>query len=502
MADFKEYDQYDATGLAELIRTKQISAKAVCLEAVSRIEKLDGQLNAVITKTTDRIESQLKAKKGDEPFFGVPMVLKDVHHAFQGTPMSQGCEALKGIVSTEDAEIVRRYQQAGLIILGKSNTPEFKMGYVTEPRAFGPTRNPWNTDYSSGGSSGGSGAAVAARFVPIASGTDEGGSIRVPSSYCGLFGLKPSRGRNPVGPDFRDDWDGISTSHVLTRSVRDSAAVLDLTHGREPGSSCTAPPPQRPFLEELNQPPQTFRIAYTVRNAYGLEIHPHCRHALEKTVSLLTDLGHRVEVVDPDFNEKEAMLQLLMVMAAHVAAKLESIRLDLKRPVNGKTIEAQNLALGAIGRKLSVIDVIKAKQSWRVMSHAMDTLFSSYDMLLTPTLGQPPVRVGATAPGPQDRVAMRIADSPVGSALFSNRKMGVKIMDDLIDSLVGPQMPLTPIANITGLPAMSVPLHWTDDGLPIGVQFIGRFCDESSLFRLAAQLEKSKPWFDKRPTVC
>lgn len=350
--------------------------------------------------------------------------MKDSHHAYRGAALSEGCEALKGQISDFDAEIVSRYKNAGLIVIGKTNTPEFKMGYVIEPRAFGATHNPWNTEFSSGGSSGGSAAAVAARMVPLASGTDEGGSIRVPSSYCGLFGLKPSRGRNPVGPDFSNYWDGISTSHVLTRSVRDSAAMLDLTQGAEPGSPYTAVPPQRPFAEELDQPAEKFRVAYTLRDAYGLEIHADCRNAVLETVTLLKDQGCQVDEVDPDYNEKEAVLNLVIVMAAHVAAKLEKINLELKRPVNNKTIEAQNLAIGAIGRKLNVIDFVKAKQSWRKIGSALDILFESYDMLLTPILGQPPVKIGATAPGPQDRMAMRIADSPIGSLIFSNRKIG------------------------------------------------------------------------------
>ena len=502
MAEFTEYDKYDAMGLAELSRNKEISAEEVCQEAIARVEKLNPKLNAVVTKTTDLVESQLNDSSSDSPFYGVPFLLKDAHHAFKGTAMSQGSNSMKGQVSNYDAEIVCRYKRAGLIVIGKTNTPEFKMGYVTEPKAFGPTRNPWNTDYSSGGSSGGSAAAVAAHIVPMASGTDEGGSIRVPSSYCALFGLKPSRGRNPVGPDFSDEWDGISCSHVLTRSVRDSAAVLDVTAGKEPGSPYMSVPQTRPFLEELNHPREKYRIAFTLRNAYGLELNQDCRQAVMETVSLLKELGHQVDEVNPEYDDKEAVLNLVMVMASHVATKLERIKQEFKRPVNRKTIEEQNLTLGVVGKKLNVIDFIKAKQSWREIGSAMNGLLETYDMMLTPTLGRPPVKIGATEPGPQDRIAMKIVNSPIGAALFSNRKMGRNIVNQLIDSVVGPQIPLTAVANITGLPAMSIPLFWTDEGLPIGVQFIGRFCDESTLFRLASQLEESRPWFDKKPPVC
>lgn len=502
MTEFTEYDKYDAMGIAELIRNKEISTKEVCQEAIARVEKLNPKLNTVITKMTDLVESQLNDSSSDSPFYGVPFLLKDAHHAFKGTAMSQGSNAMKGQVSNHDAEIVHRFKKAGLIVIGKTNTPEFKMGYVTEPKAFGPTRNPWNTDYSSGGSSGGSAAAVAAHIVPMASGTDEGGSIRVPSSYCALFGLKPSRGRNPVGPDFSDEWDGISCSHVLTRSVRDSAAVLDVTAGKEHGSPYMSVPQARPFLEELSQPWEKYRIAFTLRNAYGLEIHQHCQQAVMETVSLLKELGHQVDEINPEYDDKEAVLSLVMVMSSHVAAKLERIKLEFKRPVNRKTIEEQNLTLGLIGKKLNVIDFIKAKQSWREIGSAMNGLLETYDMLLTPTLGRPPIKIGATEPGLQDRISMKVVNSPIGTALFSNRKMGQNIISQLIDSVVGPQIPLTAVANITGLPAMSLPLFWTDEGLPIGVQFIGRFCDEATLFRLASQLEKSRPWFKKKPLVC
>jgi len=497
MPEFTEYDKYDAMGIAELIRTKEISAEEVCQEAIARIEKLNPKLNAVVTKLTDLVESQLNDSSSDSPFYGVPFLLKDVHHALKGTAMGQGSYAMKGQVSNHDAEIVRRYRKAGLIVIGKTNTPEFKMGYVTEPKAFGATCNPWNTEYSSGGSSGGSAAAVAAHIVPMASGTDEGGSIRVPSSYCALVGLKPSRGRNPVGPDFSDEWDGISCSHVLSRSVRDSAAVLDVTAGKELGSPYMSVPQTRQFLEELSQPQEKYRIAYTLRNAYGLEIHPYCQQAVMETVSLLKELGHQVEEVTPEYDDKEAVLSLVIIMASHVAAKLE-----FKRPVNRKTIEEQNLTLGLIGKNLNVIDFIKAKQSWRKIGSAMNRLLETYDILLTPTLGRPPIKIGATEPGLQDRISMKVVNSPIGTALFSNRKMGQNIISQLIDSVVGPQMPLTAVANITGLPAISLPLFWTDERLPIGVQFIGRFCDEATLFRLAGQLEKSRPWFDKKPLVC
>jgi amidase len=383
---FIEYKELDGLGLAELVRNREISAKEVCEEAVQCAEELNPSLNAIITPMYDLVEKQVKEIPEDSPFAGVPMLLKDIHHAYKGTVMSQGCEALKGVVSDHDAEIVRRFKKAGLVVIGKTNTPEFKMGYVTEPKAFGPTRNPWDTDYSCGGSSGGSASAVAARIVPIGSATDEGGSIRIPASYCGLFGLKPSRGRNPVGPDFGNEWNGLSHSHVVTRTVRDSAAMLDAIAGPEPGSPFTAPLPKRPFLEEVGHPSSTFRIAYSLKQVYGREIHPDCRKAVEETVSLLKDLGHQVEEVSPDLNEAEVFLNKMVIIAGHVAAKLEEIKTVFNRPVNKNTIELKNLALGAIGRKLNVVDFIRAKEGWRLAGAAIDKLLTDYDLYLTPTL--------------------------------------------------------------------------------------------------------------------
>ncbi|MBW2633238.1 MAG: amidase [Deltaproteobacteria bacterium] len=501
MSRFKEYQELDGMGLAELVRNGEVSTQEVCEEAVRCAEELNPSLNAIITPMYDLVERQIKEIPGDGPFTGVPMLLKDTHHAYKGTPMSQGCEALKGIVSDHDAEIVRRFKKAGLVVIGKTNTPEFKLGYTTEPKAFGPTLNPWDTDYSCGGSSGGSAAAVAARMVPFGSATDEGGSIRVPAAYCGLFGLKPSRGRNPVGPDFKNEWNGMSHSHVVTRSVRDSAAMLDAVAGPEPGSPYAAPLPKKPFLMEVGQPPSRFRIAYSLKQVYGKEIHPDCRKAVEETVSLLKDLGHQVEEVSPDLDETEVFINEVVIMAGHVAAKLEEIKTVFNRPVNKNTIQLQNLALGAIGRKLNVVDFIRAKESWRVAGAAMDKLLTDYDLYLTPTLGQPPIKVGSLEPSVKDRRAMNLLVSAAGGLLLGNRNRLKSIISELIDAIVAPQMPLTHIANVTGQPAMSVPVYWNNNNLPIGVHFIGRYADEASLFQLAGQLEEARPWFDRKPPL-
>jgi amidase len=241
--------------LAEQVKNKNVSPEEICEESISRAQILNKKLNAIVLPMYEFARERAKSLLPDGPFFSVPFLLKDVHHALKGIAMSQGSEALKGFIPDYESEIVKRFKEAGVLIIGKTNTPEFKLAAITEPKAFGPTRNPWNLEFSCGGSSGGSASAVAARIVPLASGTDEGGSIRIPASYCGLFGLKPSRGRNPVGPNFREEWDGMSTSHVITRSVRDSAAMLDVTMGSELGSPYSIEPPKKPYLTEINKDP-------------------------------------------------------------------------------------------------------------------------------------------------------------------------------------------------------------------------------------------------------
>lgn len=502
MTSFTEYDQFDGLGLAQLVRDKKISPKELCEEAICRAEAVNPQLNAIIMKMYDSAREQAAKPITDAPFSGVPFLLKDAHHAFKGVPMSQGSNALKDHIPQYDAEIVKRFKDAGVIILGKTNTPEFKLAYVTEPEAFGPTRNPWQPEFTCGGSSGGSAAAVAARIVPLASATDEGGSIRVPSSCCGLFGLKPSRGRNPVGPNFNEEWDGMSTSHVITRTVRDSAAMLDATAGLELGAPYGIPSDVRSYLDELSHEPGALRIAFSTRPAYGTEVHPECIKAVNQTAQLLESLGHRVEEAVPDYQEEDVAVSHIIVLTANLAAHLEELVHFIDSPIPNNQIEMQNRALNAIGRSFSAVDLLKAKRSWRKLGYLMAQFLQEYDLFLTPTLGQPPVPVGSGEPTKTDKISMKLITSWFGKPLLSSHTITNFILKQLIHNVMKIQMPFTFIANITGQPAMSVPLHWSEDGLPCGVQFMGRFGQESILLRLAAQLEQAKPWLDKKPKIC
>ena len=501
MASFPDYDQYDGIGMAKLIKDGDISSTELCEEAIRRTENLNPKLNAIVTTMYDFAREEAKHQKKDGQFGGVPFLLKDVHHAIKGFTMSSGSALLRNYIPEYDAEIVSRFKKAGLIALGKTNTPEFKLAYVTEPNAFGPTRNPWNLDYSCGGSSGGSASAVAACIVPFASATDEGGSIRVPASYCGLFGLKPSRGRNPVGPDFDEEWDGMSHSHVVTRSVRDSAAMLDAISGFEYGAPYGIFNKERPFIEEVNTAPGNMKIAFHMRPAYGRNVHPECKKAVEHTCMLLENLGHVVEEATPDYHEEDAALNWSIILIGNEAALVDRLIQAYGISMVRSNLELSNIAMHSIGKQLKALDFVKAKRRLRYFGRIMDQMLSKYDMVLTPTLGEPPVPVGSQQPGNKDRFSMKLISSFVGKLILNSRKLTYSILEELIHNMMKGQMPYTFIANITGQPAMSVPLYWSNDGLPCGVQFIGRYGDEAKLLRLAGQLEKAQPWSAKKPDI-
>jgi len=496
MGHFKEYDAYDGLGLAALIRTGQISATEVCEEAVRRIEAINPRLNAVITPMYDLARQAVAKGLPEGPFSGTPFLLKDLLAAYAGVPLTGGSKAYRRYIPDTDSEIVSRFKKAGLVILGKTNCPEFGLMGVTEPELFGPARNPWHTDHTPGGSSGGSAAAVAGGMTPIASGGDGGGSIRIPASHCGLFGLKPSRGRNPTGPVHGALWQGAVVEHVISRSVRDSAAMLDATCGADAGAPYVIPPPERPYLEEMERDPGSLRIAFHTRSPIGTDVHPECIRAVEHTVRLLETLGHRVEEAHPDLDGKRLANSYLAMYFAEMAADIEELTAVLGRKATRDDVEPLTWTLGLLGRTYSAGYFVQALREWNIAARIMGRFHRQYDLYLTPTVAFPPVRIGELAPKPAERLAMQVIN-----ALGLGKLVQVSGMTDklAIDSLA--KTPFTQLANFTGQPAMSVPLHWTEDRLPCGVQFIGRFGEEDMLFRLAAQLEKAQPWFDIRPTL-
>ena len=470
-----EFTQLDATAQAELVRRRDVTPLELVDAAIARIEHVNPVLNAVITPLFDHGRAAAARPPGDGPFAGVPFLLKDLLAGYAGAPMSAGCAVLRDYVPPHDSELVTRYKRAGLIILGKANTPEFGIPPTTEPRAFGATRNPWDTSRTPGGSSGGSAAAVAAGMVPVAHGNDGGGSIRIPASCCGLFGLKPTRGRNPLGPDYGDIMSGLVAEHVLARSVRDSAALLDATAGPDVGDPYWAPPPARPFRTEVGAAPGRLRIAFSAKAASGLPVHADCVSAVEDAASLCAALGHDIEEAAPAFDNVALTRAFVTVYAAEAAHNLATIeRVTCWKPTR-ESFEPITWALHEMGAELSAAAYMAAVQDLQGIGRAVARFFLDYDVWLTPVLAEPPLLLGAL-------------DAPPGNPLGGFYR-------------AAEWCPFTPLCNATGQPAMSVPLFWNAAGLPIGSHFVGRFGDEATLFRLAAQLEAARPWAARRPPV-
>jgi amidase len=392
--------------------------------------------------------------------------------------------------------MVVRYKKSGVVILGKTNVPELGLLGITEPELHGATRNPWNTDHTPGGSSGGSAAAVASGMVPLAAGNDGGGSIRIPASCCGLFGLKPNRGRNPLGPMIGELWQGAVVSHVITRSVRDSAAMLDAVHGPDVGAPYMVPAPERPYLHEMEREPATLRIAFTTASPIGTPVHQECIQAVEETAKLLEGLGHKVEEAQPEVNGMAALKSYLTMCFGEAAALFEDMKAVLGRKPALSDVEPLTWTMGLLGRTLSAGDFARAKREWGIAGRAMGRFHRTYDLYMTPTLASPPVRIGELQPKPYERFAMKLINAlGLGVALTATG-----MVDQMAEASLS-RIPFTELANLTGQPAMSVPLHWTPDGLPVGVHFMAPFGEEATLFRLAAQLEKARPWFDKHAPV-
>ena len=489
----KNYANYDALGLAQLIKNKEISATELLDTAIAQAEQENPAINAIITKLYDFGHQQIKQGLPEGPFSGVPFLLKDLMCSLEGTPLSNGSAALKGNISPSDSEMVKRYKSSGLVIFGKTNTPEFGLMGVTEPKAFGPTRNPWNLNHTPGGSSGGSAAAIAAGIVPMASGGDGGGSLRIPAACCGLFGFKPSRGRTPSGPYFSELWDGAAAEHVLTRSVRDSAAMLDVVAGPD-GSSPYPVRKESNHLACLDTPVRPLKIAYTVQSFFDRPVTEDAIKCVQHTVRLLESLGHTVEAVHPYINANDLSDSYLTMYYGHVAADLEFSAKLLNSNFSNLDVEDTTKLMGYIGKKISAEQFVTAKRRWNEFSQSMHALHQEYDLLLTPTLGSEPVPIGEFDLGLFDKIGTKVVNALGLQKMLLKSGMTKKLALEQLE-----KMPFTQLANLTGQPAMSVPLYWTESGLPLGSQFIAPLGDEKTLFQLAQQLEYAQPWFDRTP---
>lgn len=494
MSTFPDYPRHDGLGLAELVRAREVTPLELVEAALARIEAHNPALNAVVVRLDALARAAARGPLADGPFAGVPMLLKDYWATCAGLPTSDGNRMLRHVRRADDSEMARRWRAAGVIFVGKTNTPELALQPATEPAAFGPTRNPWDRARSPAGSSGGAAVAVATRMVPIAGGTDAAGSIRMPASACGLFGLKPSRGRTPSGPEHGEMWGGLGVEHVITRTVRDSAAMLDATAGPDAGAPYAAPAPARPFLAEVGAAPGRLRVAFTDRPFLGYGAHPECRAGLRATARLLAELGHEVEEEAPPVDGEACASALITVVACETrAAIVEAARLA-GRPPRAADFEAATYALGLLGAATGADEYLAAWRTMRRAARVLGQFHARYDLLLTPTLASPPLPIGYFEPTPVEMVVLRVANRLGAGWALRALDIGGPMAAKLFE-----YMPYTPLANITGQPAMSVPLHWTADGLPLGMQFIAPYGDEATLLRLAGQLEQARPWKDRTP---
>ncbi len=471
---FKEYGNYDGVGLAELVRKKQVTPKELLDEAITRTEKVDGEINAVVVKHYDYARRQIDKGLPAGPFTGVPFLLKDLD-LLEGTRTTFGATVYKDDVADHSSTLTQRFLKAGLAIFGKSSSPDFGLLPTTEPRLHGPTRNPWNPAHSSGGSSGGAAAAVAARILPVAHASDGGGSIRIPSSACGVFGLKPTRARNPLGPDRGQGWGGFSCAHVVSISVRDSAVMLDALCGPELTSPYRAPAPERPFAEEIAREPGRLRIAFTAKSPDGGTIDPEVAAAVRDVASLLQKLGHYVEERAPTLPADPGAV-MTTIVGANTAMNVRLAEKRFGRPMTEQDFEILTLAMAHNAQSTSATDYVAAELAAFQISRALAEFLSSCDVFLSPTLCAPPLRLGELDSMAQDlsQIAPTLRRYMPGTAMF----------------------------NMSGQPAMSVPLAWNSGGLPLGMMFAARFGDEATLLRLAAQLEQERPWRAKLPPIC
>jgi len=490
---FSDYDKYDGLGLAELVRKKKVSPAELVEQAISRIETHNPKINAVVHKLYDRARAAAQGKLPDGPFKGVPFLIKDLHATMEGFPTSNGTKLWKNVPAKVTTEIVKRWENSGAIVVGRTNTPEFGLLPYTESDTLGPALNPWDTTRSPGGSSGGSGAAVAARMVPFATGGDGGGSIRIPSSACGIFGLKPTRGRTPTGPIIGESWSGFDIDHVLTRSVRDSAAMLDATQGADVGAPYIIPE-AGPFLKEVGRKPGKLKIAFSTKPMLGKNVHADCVRGVEDTVALLKELGHEVVEDAPVINGEEFSYRFLTILAGQIRADIEETAEAAGKKISVDDFDITTFGTGLFGTILKASDYARAMRYLQSVSRDIGRFFEGYDVLLTPVLSQPPVKIGALKPSASEQSQIKLI-ARTGATWILEAMNVIKPLAAQTYEFI----PWTPVFNVTGQPAMSVPLHWNEAGLPIGMHFIGKWGDEATLFRLAGQLENTKPWFDKAP---
>jgi amidase len=469
-------DGYDALGLAALVKAKKVSATELLEAAIARTEALNPRYNFMAQKLYEYGRAQIKPGLPHGPFTGVPWLLKDLNVFIAGERTGQGSRLYNDYRATLTSELVKRHQAAGLIIFGKTTTPEFGLTATTESLAYGLTRNPWNPEHVAGGSSGGSAVAVAAGILPAAHATDGGGSIRIPASCCGLVGLKPSRGRVPMGPPRTEGWGGLSVHHAVTKTVRDSAALLDATHGLEPGSRYGAPAPSQGFLAQVGKAPGKLRIALAITPPSRAPVDPEVVAATQKVAKLCESLGHHVEEATPPLDAAGYGAASFALIASSVAADVLDRAKATGITPDDKVLEKMTLAFVEYGKQVTGMDYVRANNAIQAMAVAVAQFMASYDVILQPTVAAPPLKLGQIDLSNKDDFATWGARAGAWAAY-------------------------TGFYNGTGQPSMSLPLGMSTSGLPIGVMFTARYAEEALLFRLAGQLERAAPWQGRHPVV-
>jgi amidase/6-aminohexanoate-cyclic-dimer hydrolase len=463
-----EYFSYDALGLAELVRTKQISPSELLEKAIGLTEKLDPKLNAIPIKHFDLARENLKNQNNAGIFNGVPFLLKDLNNYLEGTVTSGGSRVLKNIKADHTSELVKRTIDSGLNIFGKTNSPELGLTVTTEPVLYGPTRNPWSLDRSSGGSSGGASAAVASGIIPMAQASDGGGSIRIPASCCGLFGLKPTRARTPLGPASLEGWGGQSIFHCVSLSVRDSAALLDVTSGHEKGAPYRSAYQEKSFFEQINIEPGKLKIGYL--EDPNIPISADVKEIMNSTINLCEKLGHSIESTKINYSSEEISLAIVTIISSNVAYAVKSQSQQTGREISNEFFENVTLQMAENGKNFSASDYVNAIKINHRLGQDLEKMFDKYDVLLSPVLASSPVKIGTI-------------------------NMDTTDMKTYVERLTQ-YSPFTGVFNQSGQPSMSVPLYRTKDNLPVGSMFSTAFGNENLLFSLAGQLEQAEPWVD------
>lgn len=492
----QDYIRMDATDLARLVQERQVAPGEILDVALAQYHQLNPQLNAVCQPMIDIARRRVKEPLSG-PLAGVPFLIKDAIQDYAGMPTGNGSSVFSRIPVRQHSHIVQRLLDAGAVIFGKTNTPELALKGVTDPEAFGRTVNPWNVAHTPGGSSGGSAAAVAAGMVPMAGANDGGGSIRIPAACCGLFGLRPTRGRVSVGPAAGEIWEGASSDGVVSRSVRDSALALDVLAGPNPGDPFRIAGEQHSFVELAQREPGVLRIGYSSRSPVDTPVHPDAIKAVEEAVTLLSSLGHEVVEAEPAYDGQALAKSYLMLYFGQVAATLDEARALGARD---EEFELLTRVLAAFGRSMSSARYVRSHRQWNGFSQALGQFYQQHDLFLTPTLAHPPIRhEQAQLPTRQAKLLQNMLRS---GALPALARWGM--LDNMVDDMARKNLtyvPFTQLANLTGTPAMSVPLYWTEAELPLGVQFCAPTGGEARLLQLATQLEQARPWKDRWPAM-